>query len=230
MRLRGVLGHGQAARSDDEQDDERGLPKGSTHWSYGHPDLTMRQAATLATVDREAALALVREKTEKDTTVRHLISVEGLMRRLGRHFGEDDDVWALAGLFHDLDQDRTHDDLERHGHVSASWLREAGVDDRVVNAALAHAHPEFQTDLMSKAIVHADALAGFLVACALVRPEKANGMKVSSVRKKLKDRAFAPGVARDDIANVEAGIGLPLDEFITLGIEGLQLAAPEIGL
>jgi uncharacterized protein len=181
-------------------------------------------------MDRDTAHALVREKTEKDTTVRHLISVEGIMRRLGQHFAEDEDLWALAGLFHDLDQDQTHDDLPRHGHLSAEWLEQAGADPRIANAALAHAHPEYRTDLLSKAIVHADALSGFLVACALVRPEKANGMKVSSVRKKLKDKAFAPGVAREDIRNVQEGIGLELDEFIGLGIEGLQLVAPEIGL
>jgi putative nucleotidyltransferase with HDIG domain len=181
-------------------------------------------------VNREEALALVREKTEKDTTVRHLISVEGIMRRLGSHFEEDPDLWALAGLFHDLDQDQTHDDLERHAYLAAQWLRDAGADERVVNAALAHAHDEYRTDLMSRAVVHADALSGFLVACALVRPEKAGGMKVSSVRKKLKEKAFAPGVARDDIRNVEDGIGLPVDEFIALGIEGLQSVAAEIGL
>jgi uncharacterized protein len=181
-------------------------------------------------MDRAAALQLVNDRTEKETTVRHLVSVEGIMRRLGRHFSEDEELWALAGLFHDLDQDQTHDDLARHGHQSAEWLREAGVDERVVNAALAHAHPEFQTDLMSKAIVHADALSGFLVACALVRPERSNGMKVSSVKKKLKEKAFAPGVARDDIHGVTQGIGLELDEFIGLGIEGLQLVAAEIEL
>src|ERR1041384_7771042 len=137
-------------------------------------------------MNRDQALALVREKTEKDTTVRHLISVEGLMRRLGQHFGEDADLWALAGLFHDLDQDQTHDDLERHGYQSAEWLRAVNVDERIVNAALAHAHPQFRTDLLSKVIVHADALSGLLVACALVRPDKAATMQVSSVRKKLK--------------------------------------------
>src|SRR5688572_5599421 len=181
-------------------------------------------------MNRQTALDLVREKTEKDITVRHLISVEGVMRRLGRHFGEDEDSWALAGLFHDLDQDQTHDDLDRHGYLSAEWLREAGVDEAIVNAALAHAHPAFRTDLMSKAIVHADALSGFLVACALVRPERSAGMKVSSVKKKLKEKAFAPGVARDDIHGVTQGIGLELDEFIGLGIEGLQLVAAEIDL
>lgn len=180
--------------------------------------------------ERSAALDLVRDKTQKDTTVRHLISVEGIMRRLGRHFGEDENLWAAAGLFHDLDQDQTHDDLARHGHQSAEWLAEAGIDGRVANAALAHAHPEYRTDLLSKAIVHADAVAGFLVACALVRPDKANGMKVSSVRKKLKDKAFAPGVARDDIHSVTEGIGLEADRFVGLAIEGLQLVAAEIGL
>ena len=83
---------------------------------------------------------------------------------------------------------------------------------------------------MSKAIVHADALSGLLVACALVRPEKARGMKVSSVKKKLKERSFAPGVERESILDVEASLGLTLDDFIRVGIEGLQDVAAEIEL
>lgn len=181
-------------------------------------------------MDRDHAVAFCREKAEKETTVRHLISVEGVMRSLARRFGEDEDVWALTGLFHDLDQDQTHDDLDRHAYLAAEWLREAGADERIVNVALAHAHAEYRTDRASKAIVHADALAGFLVACALVRPDKATGMKVSSVRKKLKEKAFAPGVAREDIHNVTEGIGLDLEELISLGIEGLQSVAAEIEL
>jgi len=167
------------------------------------------------------ARALVKEKTDKDITVRHLISVEGVMRALARRFGEDEDRWALAGLFHDLDQDQTQDDPDRHAHVAAGWLREAGADERVVNGVLAHAHEQFRTDLMSKAVVHADAVAGLLVAAALVRPERAAGMKVSSVKKKLKEKAFAPGVNRDEVTSVEGSIGLPLDEFLAVGIEGL---------
>ena len=181
-------------------------------------------------MDIEAARALAREKTEKDTTYRHLVSVEAVMRRLGRHFGEDEDTWALTGLFHDLDQDQTADDMERHAYLAAGWLREAGVDDTVVNGVLAHAHPQFQTDRMCQAIVAADAVAGLLVAAALVRPERSVGMKVSSVRKKLKEKAFAPGVNREEIAQAEPNLGLSLDEFIGLGIEGLQEVAGEIGL
>ena len=138
------------------------------------------------------ARALVQDKTDKDITVRHLISVEGVMRALARRFGEDEDRWALAGLFHDLDQDRTGDDSSRHAWLAAEWLRDAGVKEPVVNAVLAHAHEQYRTDLMAEAVVHADAIAGLLVAAALVRPERSAGMKVSSVKKKLKEKAFAP--------------------------------------
>jgi len=182
-------------------------------------------------VDRSKAVGLVRRHAEKDTTVRHLISVEGVMRALGRHFGEDVDRWGLAGLFHDLDQDQTHDEPERHGYQSVEWLRAEGYEDEdVLNAVLAHAHAQYQTDLMSKTIVHADGVAGLLVACALVRPTKADGMKVSSVKKKLKEKSFAPGVERDKIRGVEEAIGIPMDDFIGIAITGLQEVAPEIGL
>src|SRR6266487_1776302 len=178
----------------------------------------------------DEAHAFARQHTEKDTTYRHLVSVEGVMRRLGRHFDQDEETWALTGLFHDLDQDQTADDVERHGRLAAEWLREAGVDEDVVNGVLAHAHPEYQRDRMSKGIVAAHTVAGLLVAAALVRPERSQGMKVSSVKKKLKEKAFAPGVNRDEIAQAEPNLELSLDEFIALGIEGLQGVAGEIGL
>jgi putative nucleotidyltransferase with HDIG domain len=181
-------------------------------------------------MDRAEAIAFCREKAEKETTVRHLISVEGVMRALARRFGEDEDLWAMTGLFHDLDQDQMGDNGVGHAEIAAGWLREAGVDERIVNGVLAHAYERYRTDLMSRAVVHADAVAGLLVAAALVRPERATGMKVSSVRKKLKERAFAPGVNRAEITDVESSIGLPLDEFLAVSIEGLQLVAPEIDL
>jgi putative nucleotidyltransferase with HDIG domain len=181
-------------------------------------------------MNRDDAIALCREKCLKETTVRHLISVEGVMRTLARRFGEDEDLWALTGLFHDLDQDHTGDDASNHARMAAEWLREAGVDERVINGVLAHAYAEYRTDRMSQAVVHADAVAGLLVAAALVRPERSAGMKVSSVKKKLKEKAFAPGVNRDEVTGVEDGIGLPLDEFIAVSIEGLQGVAKEIAL
>jgi uncharacterized protein len=182
-------------------------------------------------VNQERARQLVSKYAQKDTTVRHLISVEGVMRALADHFTEDRERWGLAGLFHDLDQDQTHDDPPRHGYQSVEWLRDEGLEDEgVLNTVLAHAHTEYQTDLMSRTIVHADGIAGLLVACALVRPDKASGMKVSSVKKKLKERSFAPGVERDKIRGVEESIGVPLDDFISVSIRGLQEVAPDIGL
>ncbi len=182
-------------------------------------------------MEREAAVALVRKYVHTDVTFRHLVSVEGVMRALARHFGEDSHRWGLAGLFHDLDMDETHGDEERHTRLTIEWLRAEGFDDeQVLNAILGHKYESHQTDTMSKAIVHADGVAGLLVACALVRPEKAQGMKVSSVKKKLKEKSFAPGVERDKIRGVEDEIGIPLDEFIEISIKGLQEVAPEIGL
>lgn len=181
--------------------------------------------------DRDAALAVVHKYVDKEITFRHLVSVEGVMRALARHFGEDAQRWGLAGLFHDLDMDETHGDVERHTQVTISWLRaEAFDDEQILNAILGHKYEANQTDMMSKAIVHADGVAGLLVACALVRPEKAQGMKVSSVKKKLKEKSFAPGVERDKIWGVEEKIGIPMDEFIQISIGGLQEVAPEIGL
>jgi uncharacterized protein len=180
---------------------------------------------------RAEALAIVRKYSDKDTTYRHLVSVEGVMRALARRFNENEARWGLSGLFHDLDQDLTHDNIERHGHQSVEWLRAEGFDDEaVLNAVLAHMWEENQTDLMSRAIVHADGVAGLLVACALVRPDKAVGMKVSSVKKKLKEKSFAPGVERDKIRGVEESIGIPLDDFLATSISGLQEVAPDIGL
>ena len=181
-------------------------------------------------MDRTAAVAFCREKCLKETTVRHLISVEGVMRALAGRFGEDGDLWGLTGLFHDLDQDHTGDEGLGHAELAASWLRAEDMDERIVNGVLAHAYEQYRTDLMSKAVVHADAVAGLLVASALVRPEKAEGMKVSSVKKKLKEKAFAPGVNRQEITDVEESIGLPLDDFLAVSIEGLQSVAAEIGL
>jgi putative nucleotidyltransferase with HDIG domain len=182
-------------------------------------------------LDRQRALEIVKKYTTKDITYRHLISVEGVMRALARRFGEDEDKWGYSGLFHDLDYDVTADDFANHTLLTVEWLKTEGFDDeRVLNAILAHKDPQYRDDLLAHAIVNADAVAGLLVASALVRPEKAIGMKVSSVKKKLKEKSFAPGVERDEIWAVEEEIGIPLDEFIAVSIEGLQSVASEIEL
>ena len=131
------------------------------------------------------------------------------MRALARHFNEDEDTWGFAGLWHDLDYDTTADDFDRHTHLTVEWLRAEGMDDEtILNAILAHKYEDHRHALIDQAIVHADAVAGLIVASALVRPEKASGMKVSSVKKKLKEKSFAPGVERENVLSVEESIGL----------------------
>ena len=182
-------------------------------------------------MERLQALALVDKYTDKDITVRHLISVEGVMRALADRLGADPNRWGLVGLWHDLDYDQTQDDLDRHGLQTVEWLRDEGfTDDGVLNAILGHRFEQNRTDLMSTAIVHADAVAGLLVAAALVRPEKAAGMSVKSVKKKLKEKSFAPGVEREEIRNVESSIDLTMEDFIDVSISGLQSVASEIDL
>lgn len=182
-------------------------------------------------MDRAAALEIVKRHTNKDITYRHLLSVEGVMRALAEHFGEDQDRWGWAGLFHDLDYDVTFEDHSQHPQMGVGWLREEGFDDEEVLQAIMN-HRDFDPtyDLMSRALIHADGVAGLLVACALVRPEKAQGMKVSSVKKKLKEKSFAPGVERENVHNAEGSLGMTLDDFLSVSIGGLQRVAPEIGL
>lgn len=182
-------------------------------------------------MERATALELVKKYTNKEITFRHLVSVEGVMRALADHFGEDQDRWGYAGLFHDLDYDVTFEDHSQHPQMGVGWLREEGFEDEdVLQAILDHRGMEPDHPLMSKALIHADGVGGLLVACALVRPEKAVGMKVSSVKKKLKEKSFAPGVERENVRGVEESIGLTLDEFLAISIEGLQRVAPEIDL
>lgn len=182
-------------------------------------------------MDRDTALGIVKKYTNKDITYRHLVSVEGVMRALANYFDEDEDRWGWAGLFHDLDYDVTFEDHSQHPQMGVGWLREEGFDDEeVLQAIMDHRGMQPEHPLMSRALIHADGVGGLLVACALVRPEKATGMKVSSVKKKLKEKSFAPGVERENVHGVEESIGLSLDEFISISIVGLQKVAPEIDL
>jgi putative nucleotidyltransferase with HDIG domain len=98
-------------------------------------------------MDRDRAVAFCREKCLKETTVRHLISVEGVMRALAERFEQDRDLWGLTGLFHDLDQDHTGDEGLGHAELAASWLRDEGVDERIAKQVLAHAYEQYRTDL-----------------------------------------------------------------------------------
>ena len=186
---------------------------------------------------RDEALALVHEYTEKENLRRHMYAVETAMRAYARHFGDDEEQWGLVGLLHDFDYEKypndAHSATAEHPSFGVNLLRERGVPEAMCEAILGHATycgvP--RATQMAKALFAVDELCGFLVACALVRPTKSlQDLKVSSVKKKLKDKGFARGVSRDDIRVGIEELGIPMDEHIQFLIEALRPHEQTLGL
>jgi putative nucleotidyltransferase with HDIG domain len=186
---------------------------------------------------REEAWTLLNEYTDNQNLVRHMLAVEAAMRAYACKYGQDVDLWGVVGLIHDFDYAR-HPDLSVEGHpvVGARILRERGWPEEIVRAVLAHAGeytgvlPE---SLMEKALVAVDELTGLLVAVALVRPSKdiRDVTKISSVRKKWKDRAFAAAVNREEIEHACEALGVDLwTEHVPLVLEAMKEIAADLGL
>jgi putative nucleotidyltransferase with HDIG domain len=186
---------------------------------------------------REDAWQLVQEYTQNQNLVRHMLAVEAAMRAYAAKYGQDADLWGLVGLVHDFDYERNPDlSVEGHPVVGARILREHGWPEEIVRAVLAHAgeytgvQPE---STLEKALVAVDELTGFLVAVALVRPSKdiRDVTKISSVKKKWKDRAFAAAVNREEIEHACQALGVDLwTEHVPLVLEAMKDIAPELGL
>lgn len=182
-------------------------------------------------ISRDEAYTLVTERIPQPNLVSHCVAAEIIMEALAKHLElSDADVerWALTGLLHDLDYAETAEDPERHGRVSAEEL--AGeLDAEMVHAILAHAgHAELETTL-DHALWCADPTTGFIVAAALVRPEKdLAGVSLKSLKKRWKEKAFARGANREQMAGHEA-LGLDRDEFLTISLLAMQRRAAEIG-
>ncbi len=187
--------------------------------------------------DRAAALALMQEYTASESLRKHMLSVEGAMRAYAKKFGEDEERWGLAGLLHDFDYERfpneAHSATEEHPAAGVAILRERGYPDDVLQAILGHAHYTNtpRESRMAKTLFAVDELTGLITATALVRPSKSvHEVDARSVRKKMKDKAFARGVSRDDVINGAAELGVDLDEHIAFVIESMQARAGELGL
>jgi len=183
-------------------------------------------------VDREAAWQLVCEYAAGDSLRKHMLAVEAAMQAYARRFGEDETTWAIVGLLHDFDYERWPDP-PNHPLKGAAILAERGYPEHVIYAIKSHA--DYLTDcprvsLLDKALYACDELAGFITACAKVRPEGIHGMQASSVTKKLKNKAFAAAINRDDIARGAADLGVPLDEHIQFVIDALASSAAELGI
>jgi len=186
---------------------------------------------------REDALALVHEYTASDSLRKHMLSVEAAMRAYAAKFGEDPERWGLTGLVHDFDYEKfpnaAHSPTEEHPAEGVRILRSKGYPEDILQAILGHAtycNVPRETR-MAKALFAVDELTGLITASALVKPSKSvHEVEASSVRKKMKDKAFARGVNRDDVINGAAELGVPLDEHIAFVIEAMRGVAPSIGL
>jgi putative nucleotidyltransferase with HDIG domain len=183
-------------------------------------------------VKRDEALALLKKHVQNKNLQKHCLATEAVMRRLARHFNEDEELWGLTGLLHDIDYDRTKDEPDRHSIEGAAMLEELGLPPAVVYAVKVHneRHGLPRRTLLDKALYATDPLTGFIVAGALIRPEKKlAAVDVSFLINRFKEKAFARGANREQMQTCTE-LGLSLEEFFGLGLEAMQENAKELGL
>jgi len=187
--------------------------------------------------DRAAALALMQQYTASDALRKHMYAVELAMRAMAAQAGEDPEAWGMVGLLHDFDYERfpndAHSPTEEHPSEGVRILAQRGLPEPMQRAILGHAnYTGVPRDTpMARALFAVDELCGFLVACALVRPSRSlQDLEIPSVKKKLKDKAFARGVSREDVTRGAEEIGVPLDEHIAFVLAALRPHEQTLGL
>ncbi|HKD82072.1 MAG TPA: HD domain-containing protein [Candidatus Angelobacter sp.] len=183
-------------------------------------------------LDRAQAWSLLCEYTQSDSLRKHMLSVEACMRAYARKFGEDENKWGITGLLHDFDYEKYPTPAE-HPFVGNKILEERGYPEELRRAILSHADYSGvkRESRMEKALYACDEISGFITASALVKPNKSLAeVEAKSVRKKMKDKAFARSVNRDDIINGAADLGVDLEEHIAFCIEAMKSIAAELGL
>lgn len=185
---------------------------------------------------RETALALMHEYTPSERLRRHMYAVEAGMRAYALRFGEDDELWGLTGLLHDFDYERwpndAHSPTEEHPSAGVAVLRDLGYPETMLDSIMAHADYTGvpARTRMAVSLRAVDELSGFIVACALVRPNRISDMKPKSVRKKMKDRAFAAAVDRVAIVEATEELGVDLNEHIEFVIGAMRDISEDLGL
>ncbi len=183
-------------------------------------------------MNREEALDSVKDNVENENLLKHMLATETIMETLARRLGEDEDEWGLTGLLHDIDVELTEGDMNNHSRLGADLVREMGASEAVVHAILCHneAHGVPLETKLDKGLFCADPLTGLITAAALVRPDKKlASVEAKSVKKRFKEKSFAAGASREQIASCSE-LGLELDEFIELGLKAMQGIAKDLGL
>ncbi|MEX1159011.1 MAG: HDIG domain-containing metalloprotein [Thermomicrobiales bacterium] len=183
-------------------------------------------------ITRDNAWALLTEFVKAEPLLKHCLGVEASMREYARVFGEDEELWGFVGLIHDFDFE-IHPTLDRHPQDGAPILRERGVPEHVIQSVLSHAdHLDVpRASRLELTLAAVDEMSGFVTAVALVRPTKSiDEVKPSSVKKKMKDKAFARAVNRDEMRHNAEALGVDFDEHIQHVIDGVATIAPRLGL
>ena len=183
-------------------------------------------------MDRSKAIVIVNEYVNNENLIRHMLAVEAAMRFYAENYDEDIDTWGITGLLHDFDWE-IHPSMDQHPLDGAPILRERGVPEEIIRAILSHADQTgiSRQTLMEKALYACDEITGLIVAVALVRPSHSlHDLKVKSVKKKWKDRSFAAGANRDEIAHATEEFGMDLWEHVENVIEAMRRIAPDLGL
>jgi len=182
-------------------------------------------------MDRHETWNLLCEYTKNENLRKHALAVEACMAAYARKFGEDEDKWRIVGLIHDFDYE-VYPDAPDHPLKGSEILKEKGYPEDVRRAILGHAEYTAvpRDTLMARALFACDELAGFITACALVRPDRIATLEARSVRKRMKDKAFARSVNRQDIVKSAEELGIPLEEHITFCIQAMREIAGELGL
>jgi putative nucleotidyltransferase with HDIG domain len=187
--------------------------------------------------DRAEAWRLLCEYTQSESLRKHALAVEACLRAYARKLGADEELWGVTGLLHDFDYERwpnaDHHPAKEHPYEGSRILRERGYAEEMIHAILGHASYSGveRVSPLDRALFACDELSGFLTACALIKPSKSiHEVEASSVKKKLKDKAFARGVNREDVYKGAEEMGVPLEEHISFCIEALRESARELGL
>jgi putative nucleotidyltransferase with HDIG domain len=182
--------------------------------------------------DRAAVWYLLTEFTQSESLRKHALAVEACMRAYARKFGADENLWGTVGLLHDFDYER-YPSLKDHPYRGSEILQERGYSEEIRRAILSHAPYTGVTrdSALERSLFACDELAGLITACALVKPGKSLAeVEAGSVKKKMKDKAFARSVNREDITVGAAELGVPLEEHIAFCIEAMKEIAAELGL
>ena len=183
-------------------------------------------------MNRQEALESIRENVQNENLIKHMLATEVIMIALAKRLGENEAEWGLAGLLHDIDVELTEGDMNTHSKLGADLARDLGAGEAIASAILSHneAHGISPKTTMEKALYCADPLTGLITAAVLVRPDKKiTNLEPKSVRKRFKEKSFAAGASREQIARCR-DIGLELDEFINIGVTAMQEIAPQLGL